>query len=381
MVVPNGVALVRSRSEPTLKTLQGTATSPPAHAHQPRDKYRQRLQNTLSYYQGIRNHDELIQKKVQENCQKLRATESEYWSNIQRMKSQVTARWKMPDDAYVGKQTAEEEIKEKAAKAQKSMAETAANYKNWVKEMEQRREAQLAANMVERRKELRELAAKKGQADMARKKALLEEQEKQCKAAGMYWTWLYDTKDKINNREPIIPLRPVRGAKSVEEMTQAKKAEMEQEMSQRQKEYNEWIASIQKAKHKTPFMKCNSVEERDALIHEQARQGVAKLNQAAAEYKKWTKEMEEKHEQRKLEKLKEKQESDRQFEAQQAASKEAIRQKYAEAKRKRQDIAKESQKQLHDMYERVQERPLLVEQAYHIGAFVKPHNGGPTPRN
>merc|ERR1719183_2503342 len=102
----------------------------------PRAEIRDRIKNTLENYPGIKNADEQIRRKAEEGKQKLRQAESEYWAWQKQMKAQATARWAMPPDSLCGedaRKRQDEYILERVEKAQKSMAETAANYKAWVK--------------------------------------------------------------------------------------------------------------------------------------------------------------------------------------------------------------------------------------------------------
>lgn len=322
-------------------------------------------------YPGVKNSEQLIQQKAEAGRQKLRTMEQEYWAWKQKMQSEAKPRWAFPEDSYAGRRPVEEVIMEKADKAQKVMSETAANYKAWVKDMEKKRQDELTTNLQERQEQLKNFKQQKVEAQRARDASLGEDRDKKAQAAGRYWTWLSDTKNKIDKREvTCAPFVKPSGTRSVEELTQMKRAELAQDVEQREREYAQWVQSIQKPKHVTPWMKCNSVEERDAIIAEQAKKGVARLNQTTVEYNKWLKEMEQANIEKQVAKVREKMAADREFAQNADKAKNDLQKKMADEKRRQQLIQQESQKAVKEMYNRVQARPLQIEQAYRFGRFI-----------
>merc|ERR1719231_975880 len=122
-----------------------------------------------------------------------------------------------------------------------------------------------------------------------------------------------------------------------------------------QKEYKQWLESIKKPQFAIPTMECNSPEERDPLIKSKAEKNIRALNQKAAEYNRWVKEVEQQHHEKMVERVQEKLAADKEFDEHQEAAAAEIAKKSLEAKRKRQEIAKKSVQEVKDMYKRVQE--------------------------
>jgi len=351
-----------SASVPCLRSDKGSKS---AQIITPRSDIQNRIKSTLQQYPGITSHEELLKKKAQEGRQRLRATETEYWAWNKKMKSEVGPHWKMPEDSYIGKRPVEEECLEKVEKAQKAMAETTANYKAWVKDMEKKRQEELNAKVQERQQELRNFAQKRQQARMERAESMEADAEAKAQQAGRYWTWLSETKTAIARRETQnAPLAKHSGAKSVQELTEMKKAQLAEEIEERERQYKEWLESIRHPKSRLPWQKCNSVQERDAIIHEKAKKGQERLNKTAAEYNAWVKEMEQQHHERTMAKVREKLLADQEYRRKNEMAAEGLRVKMQEAKRQQQEIEAESQRALKEMYDRVQTKPLLVEQAY-----------------
>jgi len=328
---------------------------------------RKRIKSTLEDYPGVKNRDEHINKKVQEGAEKLRITESEYWASLRKMKSEVGPHWKMPADSLVGKRPVEEEMMEKVEKAHRSMAEKAAEYKTWLKEKEKQREEDLSLKLQERQKELKDFKQRKQDAQMGREADLAGDREMKAQQAGRYWTWLATTKNTIAQRETTCaPFVTLSGTKSAGELTHEKKAELAQDVEEREREYKMWLESIKKSKNIVPLIKCNSTQERDALIHEKAKKANQKLNEEAVVYKKWVKEMEQQHHERNMVKVREKLAADQVFDSERGAAKDSLREKMLQAKQREEAIAAESNRELREMYERVQRKPLMVEAAYRL---------------
>lgn len=208
---------------------------------------------------------------------------------------------------------------------------------------------------------------------MQRDAGLAQEREKAAQQAGKYWTWLAETKNTIARREVMnAPVVRMTGVKSVEELTTMKRAELQHQLDERQHEYNKWLEGIKKPKNTLPLNReCNTVEQREAIIQESAKKGKEKLNQATVEYNKWLQEMEEKHKERVMSKVRQKLHADQEFERQQNLAQDSLQKKMLEAKRQQQMVQLESQRAVKDMYERVQNKPLLVEQAYRCASHVK----------
>jgi len=246
------------------------------------------------------------------------------------------------------------------------MAETAAGYKTWVQDMEKKRQDQLQENVRVRNQELKTFADKKREAALARAADAAVETEKAAAAAGRYWTWLSDTKDKIDRREcTCAPFLRSTGVKSVEELTLIKKAELAMECDERDRQYKDWLVSVQKPSFVLPFNKeCNTVAQRNQIIDAQAKKKLQEMSVTTTEYNKWVKECEERAQEKLMAKVREKLNADAEFDNKAKAAAAGLQQKMADCKKEQARIAEQSRREVKEMYDRVQKRPLMVEQAY-----------------
>jgi len=200
---------------------------------------------------------------------------------------------------------------------------------------------------------------------LARSESLGEDKEKEKEKAGRYWTWLSETKDKVDRQgSTCAPFFQPPGVKSVEELTAIRKAQLAIECGERDREYKGWLASVQKPSFVLPTNNCNSVAQRDMLIAEQAKKKGQQMSVTTLEYNKWLKETEEKHQEKYLAKAREKMNADADFDNQKKAAAASLDQKIIEAKKAQALVARQSQRELKEMYERVQRKPLMVEHAY-----------------
>lgn len=332
----------------------------------PRSEMRERIKTTLQDYPGIVDHDALMRQKAQAGAMKLREREEKYWAWQKEMQQNACAKWAFPEDTYKDKRPVQDVRDEYIEKAQRAMAETAAGYKTWVQDMEKKRQDQLHENVRARNQQLRTFADKKREAALARAANQAEDDEKAAAAAGRYWTWLAITKDKIDRRECTCApfLRPT-GVKSVEELTLRKKEELAIECDERDRQYKDWLVTVQKPSFVLPFNKeCNTVEQRNQIIEAQSKKKLQEMSVTTTEYNKWVKECEERAQEKLMAKVREKMNADAEFDNQKKANAASLLQKMADAKREQARVAEQSRREVKEMYDRVQKRPLMVEQAY-----------------
>eukprot|EP00931_Biecheleriopsis_adriatica_P124601 TRINITY_DN99751_c0_g1_i1.p1 TRINITY_DN99751_c0_g1~~TRINITY_DN99751_c0_g1_i1.p1 ORF type:complete len:360 (+),score=121.41 TRINITY_DN99751_c0_g1_i1:103-1182(+) len=334
------------------------------------EEFRERMIATLDEcYPGIRDHEANIQQKAQRGVQQIRENEHKYWAWQKKMKEEVKPNFKLPEDSYAGKKPAKLEIMEKAEKGQRALREKNAQYEAWLQDMKRKQEERMAANLQDRKAELQNFAADQKERDRQLNAKRKEEKAARAEKSGRYWEWLAQTKEDIQKRPPIAPLWHT-GSKSVEELTSAKREALTKDFEEKDREYQEWLATIQKPKFSLPHQEVHSVSQRDALIAQAARKGQQKLSQTAAEYKKWVKEMEEKKKEAMMEKVRQKLQADKDFEQGRELARDALQKKMQEAKKEQDRKAEETRSFLKGLEENMRAKPLLLEQVYRYGRVV-----------
>ncbi|CAK8999556.1 Calmodulin-like protein 12 (Touch-induced calmodulin-related protein 3) [Durusdinium trenchii] len=195
-----------------------------------------------------------------------------------------------------------------------------------------------------------------------------EEKEKE------YWNWLADAKQAVAARPGVAPLYKFDG-KSVEELVSEKKAALHKEVSAREQEYRIWLDSVSKPKFTLPSQAVNTPAQRALIVQENVRKGLEKLNEKTAEYQKWLKEMEQQKHEAMMEKVKAKLNADREDIERREKAMNALEEKMAAVKAEEERRAKLSREEVLQMYRKVHNKPLLIEQAYDYGrVFKKAHD-------
>jgi len=285
------------------------------------------------------------------------------------MKKQIQPSFKLPEDSYKGKGDVQQEIMVKVEKAQREVQAKDEDYKTFLQAIEQRQQEKMEENLKQRRADIKALQDRKA-ALKAEVEAKLEDQ-----AAGFkdkekdYWKWLAIKQQEISSR-PGPPVKAP-GSKSVEELVAMKKAELNKEISAKQKEYDKWLVSVSKPKFELPSVTVKTPAERESLIMENAKKGMEKMNASAAEYQAWVKTMESEKHEKMMEKVKDKLRADKELEMKREQDFLALQEKMAAAKEEQDRVADEARQAVLRMQKTVHAKPLLIEQAYDYGKVFK----------
>jgi len=330
---------------------------------------RNRLHNTMDRYSGIKNAKHHVQAKIDAFKERDRQAQKEYWQELNKMKKSIQPSFKLPEDAYKGKGDVQQEIMEKVEKAQRELQGKDEEYQNFLKAIDQRQQEKMEENLRARRADINAMRKKKialaaeVEAKLGDQAASFKDKEKD------YWKWLDIKKQEIATR-PGPPVKAP-GSKSVEELVAIKKAELNKDMAEKQKEYKAWLASVDKPKFELPSTTVNTPAMRETLIMENAKKGMEKMNAAATEYQAWVKNMEmEKHE-KMMEKVREKLAADKELERKREEDFLALEEKMAEAKAEQDRVADEARQAILKMQKTVHAKPMLIEQAYDYGKVFK----------
>eukprot|EP00933_Yihiella_yeosuensis_P044302 TRINITY_DN39398_c0_g1_i1.p1 TRINITY_DN39398_c0_g1~~TRINITY_DN39398_c0_g1_i1.p1 ORF type:complete len:370 (+),score=104.61 TRINITY_DN39398_c0_g1_i1:74-1183(+) len=350
--------MTRSTSVPTMRR-----SSPQAKA------MRTRIVSTMDLYPGIRDREAFIHERKQNKFKEFKENHKKYHEWLRDMKQRIQPSFKLPEDQYKGKKSADDEIMEKVDKAQRQMQDGDAAYKVWLEGLRQKQEERIAEQLEERKAELAAFEKDREERGAEVDKKRREEADERRAASGKYWKWLAGTKEMIDGRPSKIPDVKSMGP-SVDEIVAKKRAALTKEMDEMHQEYHQWLASVSKPKFELPSMKVNSKAERDAIINAQAKKGIEKMDAQAAEYNKWVKEMQAQHQERIMEKVREKLRADREFDRKQEEAEALLEEKMAKAKEEADKVAADTKKAIKELQDRVKSRPLLIEQAYHYGRCV-----------
>eukprot|EP00442_Polarella_glacialis_P047646 CAMPEP_0115085360 /NCGR_PEP_ID=MMETSP0227-20121206/21880_1 /TAXON_ID=89957 /ORGANISM="Polarella glacialis, Strain CCMP 1383" /LENGTH=350 /DNA_ID=CAMNT_0002474485 /DNA_START=170 /DNA_END=1222 /DNA_ORIENTATION=+ len=336
-----------------------------------RHENRLRIQATVEHYQGIKDHEALTTTKVQKGVQKIREGSAEYFAWRNKMQADVQPTFKLPPDAYAGKTTAESEIRDKVEKAQNVMRDKDGEYQSYLEQLAVKQKERLQEKLQVRRDELSKFESERMARDQAREDTKKDSEKTAGGQAKAYWKWLEETKNVVAARPGCAPPPPKNMKRAQEEELARKRADMSKKIGDQVAEYSKWVTSVSKPKFEMPDQKVNSPEDRDRIVKEKAKKGVEQLNVSTADYKKWLAEMDLKHRELMKERLQKKAEEEAALMAVRASAFAAIEKKMADAKADSDKRADVSRQEVEAMYERVRTRPLLIEQAYHFGRFMK----------
>merc|ERR1712113_977732 len=143
-------------------------------------------------------------------------------------------------------------------------------------------------------------------------------------------------------------------------MLEEKLASFAKEEGARRREYENWLRSIRKPSFKLPYTECNSVEERDRLIAEKAKKGIRAMAQSAADWKRYTSELEQRHQERMIENIKAKIAADKEFDREREMLQAALEEKAAEANKQQEARELDHEQKLKELRARVKAKPLMI---------------------
>eukprot|EP00931_Biecheleriopsis_adriatica_P076931 TRINITY_DN50591_c0_g1_i1.p1 TRINITY_DN50591_c0_g1~~TRINITY_DN50591_c0_g1_i1.p1 ORF type:complete len:395 (+),score=128.87 TRINITY_DN50591_c0_g1_i1:115-1185(+) len=330
---------------------------------------RQRVLTTMDKYPGIKNAQAHVAARTMQALEKDKQVEKEYWSKLRKFKSEVQSVFVLPTGPDTRAQVAKE-ILQKVEKGQQDLRDKDAAYQTWLQSMDERQKERVRENLRQRRQDIEDLQQRKAAANEALQKELEDKASGFKEKEKAYWSWLQDTKQEVASRPGVAPLYKFEG-KSVEEMVEIRKKKLALETSERDREYKQWVASVSKPKFSLPESKVNTPAQREHMIRESAKKGLEKMNAATAEYTKWVKEMEQAKAEAMMEKVREKLRADREADEKRRGDMLALEEKMADSKAEQDRIAAAAKQEVVDMYRRVHEKPLLIEQAYNYGKIFK----------
>lgn len=333
----------------------------------------ERLNFVISSIQGTsgsnRAREQLIAQKAQEGLVAMRAREKEYWHYVKKMKDEIEPNFKLPADAYVGTEPVQDKINRQVRAAQEKMAQTTKEYETWLaknaEEHEERVKEKLQAKLVADK----EYGAAREGAGRQRAIKLKQAKKKSKDTEDKYWQWLEEAKADVARRTSY-PQQST-SAKSVDAYVQEKLAAAIPEQQARDAEYAEWLKAVSKPKFTLPYIKVDSVQERDRKIGEVAKRKAAVLAKTGAEYNKWVSDRKVEHEERLQEKVQAKFAADADFQRQREEDAAMLSGKFADAERMREEVAERSRNEVAAMYKKVKRRPLMIHENYLPAALQK----------
>merc|ERR1712232_1058115 len=183
-------------------------------------------------YAGITDHSSLIREKAQKGAVQVRANTLEYKAWVRKVKAEHGSTFKLPADAYKGKPTADEHIREYVRKGKAKEAEQQEKYHAFLRDVNQKHQEK----MKEKAKEVAEACGSFAdvQAAMERERAakLKANLKDWDDEADKYWSWLQSTKNHVQNarRPGSAPSVRSSGVESAHTIVQRRREELAKDM-------------------------------------------------------------------------------------------------------------------------------------------------------
>lgn len=325
----------------------------------------ERVRTTLEKYPGTRSMDErekIIATKVAQSRAIDKGVSAEYWAWTHSVKENGSAIFKLPSDPRKGMPTQEEYIRERVEKGLQDMRKTNREYKQWVKSLKAKMEAE----------KFEELEAKMAADAAFNDGALVRDEERRQRDADMkrgkreqetqFWREHQGMKDRVAKRPNSAPPGRSSGVESATSMAQRKKSEMVRIQKTMSAEYYEWLHEISVPKFQLPTSFVD-YEMRNRKAMEQ-KERVKNERKVQKTYFKEVQQMERTHHARIMGMVEERLEGDRRFNEEHEAATEGLAVQRQEARKMRNEVAAQSRQELKNMYKRMKEKPLMLEVAY-----------------
>eukprot|EP00930_Biecheleria_cincta_P028615 TRINITY_DN19976_c0_g1_i1.p1 TRINITY_DN19976_c0_g1~~TRINITY_DN19976_c0_g1_i1.p1 ORF type:complete len:378 (-),score=103.16 TRINITY_DN19976_c0_g1_i1:7-1098(-) len=331
---------------------------------------RTRIVSAMDLYTGIKDRNAHIGALVEKRHEADRARTQEWWTEVRKIKKEAQPGFKLPEDAYKGKMTADQEIMEKVDKAQRAIQAKDEEYENEINNMKDRQEERMQDMLRQRRKDLRDLEKRKAELAAQVAEKMEEGAGKMKEKSKEYWDWLDKTKAAVAARPGVAPVLKSE-AKSIDEIVAERRAKMSKAEKERNREYKSWLESVSKPKFEMPATTVNTPEQREAIIKEAAKKGIDKMNASTTEYLNEVTRIKEKRHEEMMERVRARTKAEREYIQNRNAKLEALHQKAIGDKAARDARAAETQREIQEMKEKVHKKPLLIEQAYSFGRVFK----------